>query len=136
MGMAVRISRALRDDLLARAAASPRAEICGILLGTGDAIEGAVAARNVADDPGTRFEIDPAALFAAHRAARAGGPMVIGHYHSHPNGRAEPSACDAEAASGLPPQLWLILADGRALLWRSGVADGLHGAFAAVDLVA
>ena len=47
----------------------------------------------------TGFAAAPAALFAALRAARAGGPAVIGHYHSHPSGQATPSATDADAAA-------------------------------------
>lgn len=132
--MEMRISRALLERLLADAAASPAAEICGLLFGSPDEIAEASAAKNVADDPAKRFEIDPAALFVAHRAARNGGRPIIGHYHSHPNGRAEPSVCDAEMA--VDGQIWLILADGGATLWRSGAPNGLHGVFERVDLVA
>lgn len=134
--MIVRISRGLLDRLLAEAAASPDEEICGLLLGSEHAIDAVIAAPNVADDPAGAFEINPKILFDAHRAARGGGPQVIGHYHSHPNGLATPSPRDAEAAAGTGAALWLILAGGGATLWRSGAADGLHGCFAAVDLVA
>lgn len=119
-------------DLLARltgeAAASPLREICGLLFGTTDRIEAAEAARNVAEDPATRFEIDPARLIAAHRAQRRGGPVLIGHYHSHPGGRAEPSPRDKAAAE--PGMLWLIVAAGTARPWRAGASD-----FEALDLI-
>jgi hypothetical protein len=52
--------------------AHPR-ECCGLLLGQGARIERAVPAANVHPDPERHFEIDPAALIAAHRAARAAG---------------------------------------------------------------
>ena len=109
----VSISSALLDELQAASAASPGAEICGLLYGRPDAIFMAEACANVAPRPDRAFELDPAALIAAHRRARAGGPAIIGHYHSHPSGRAEPSAIDAEAA---PPDgaLWLILTAGEA----------------------
>ena len=101
------ISRVALDAIRAEAVASPAVEVCGLLLGAGLRVERVVACRNVADDPTTGFEIDPQALIAAHKAARGGGPAVIGHYHSHPNGKAEPSARDAAAAWG--GQVWVIV---------------------------
>ena len=113
------ISSALIAALLAEAVAAPDREICGLLFGKLDHILGAEPARNVADDTTTRFEVDPAALLRAYKAARGGGPCLIGHYHSHPSGSAEPSACDLAAAE--PGKLWLILANGAARLWLAGI---------------
>jgi proteasome lid subunit RPN8/RPN11 len=126
--MTPRISTDLRRRLVAAAAASPGAEICGLLLGRDGAVAEARACRNVAADPATRFEIDPAALFAAHRAARAGGPAILGCYHSHPSGRAVPSACDAAAAE---PNgwLWLIVAGEEVRGWRAVIAGAIWGRF-------
>jgi proteasome lid subunit RPN8/RPN11 len=45
-----------------------------------------------------RFEIEPGAHFAALKAARTRGHDLIGCYHSHPQGRAEPSQADARGA--------------------------------------
>lgn len=101
--------------------AHPR-ECCGLLLGQGARIERAVPAANVHPDPERHFEIDPAALIAAHRAARAGGPQVVGYYHSHPNGRAEPSVEDIAMAERAG-RFWAIVAAGNVLLWCDGV-DG------------
>tara|TARA_R110000782_G_scaffold268047_1_gene364017 strand:- start:23680 stop:24093 length:414 start_codon:yes stop_codon:yes gene_type:complete len=126
--MVFRISRALLAQIIYQAAKSSHAEICGLLLGAGDEVREIRPAANVALDPASRFEIDPATLIAAHRAARNGGMAVLGHYHSHPNGVIEPSPCDADMA--LPDgALWLICApDGRYALWRAG-DTGLHGRF-------
>jgi proteasome lid subunit RPN8/RPN11 len=136
MGMGMRTSRALIDELVARAAASPDREICGLLLGTETEILGSVPTRNMSANPEKAFEIDPQALFDQARGERAGGMAMIGHYHSHPNGRAEPSRCDAAAAVGTPSKLWLILAGGSVTLWRStGSAEPDRG-FERVDLVA
>jgi proteasome lid subunit RPN8/RPN11 len=66
------------------------AEACGLLLGQEGHIMEARACANVAPDPLRHFEIDPAALIAAHRASRAGGLAVLGYFHSHPNGLARP----------------------------------------------
>jgi proteasome lid subunit RPN8/RPN11 len=102
--------------------AHPR-ECCGLLLGRGARIKRAVPAANVHPDPQRHFEIDPAALIAAHRAARSGGPQVLGYYHSHPNGRAEPSATDRAMASG-DGLIWAIVAGGVVTLWRDQNGTG------------
>ena len=115
--MRLKISSTLLVPLLAESAASAN-EICGLLFGTSEAILHTAQCRNVAADPATMFEIDPALLIAAHKAARAGGPALIGHYHSHPSGDAVPSARDAEAAMG-DGTLWLILSKTEARLWRT-----------------
>lgn len=115
--MVLTISRAAIDEILAAAAASPGAEICGLLLGRGDVVMEVRPCANVAADPQDSFEIDPAALIAAHRAARSGGPAPIGHYHSHPRGPAAPSARDAAMAE--PGSYWLIAGDGDVRGWRA-----------------
>jgi proteasome lid subunit RPN8/RPN11 len=111
------IARRLLAQILADVAAAPDREVCGLLLGDVEAITGVQPAANVADDPARSFEVDPRVLFAALRAERAGGAKVIGHYHSHPNGIATPSAHDAEAAE--PGWLWMIVAGGEATLWMA-----------------
>jgi proteasome lid subunit RPN8/RPN11 len=109
--------------LLAEAALAAPRECCGLLLGRDGAVESAQPAANVAGDPLTRFEIDPAALFAAHRAARAGGPDLVGYYHSHPAGHPLPSATDCAHASG-DGRVWAIVAGGDVRFYRDG-PDGL-----------
>ncbi|MFM5885339.1 MAG: M67 family metallopeptidase, partial [Novosphingobium sp.] len=77
----------------------------------------AVPAANVHPDPARHFEIDPAALIAAHKAERGGGPQLLGYYHSHPNGRADPSPSDRAQAAG-DGRLWAIIANDAVLVWR------------------
>ncbi|MGB7405570.1 MAG: M67 family metallopeptidase [Pacificimonas sp.] len=108
-------------------------ECCGLLLGEGGVVTDARPTSNVADDPSRRFEIDPAALFAAHRAARDGGPKVLGHYHSHPTGSPAPSANDAVRAQA-DGAIWIIVANGNLLAWRAGDA-GLHDRFRPMDII-
>jgi proteasome lid subunit RPN8/RPN11 len=86
---------------------APR-ECCGLLLGRGDEIVEAVPARNVADDPATRFLIDPADHFAALRTARARRLDVVGFYHSHPASPPEPSPRDV-AEFSYPDHLYAIV---------------------------
>lgn len=132
--MAVTIASGLADRMRALAAASPDAEICGLLLGRDPGrIEAIRPAANVAATPGTRFEIDPAVLFAALREERGGGQRLLGHYHSHPSGRAEPSPRDAAAADG-SGALWLIVAGDAIGAWRAVSGGAVHGAFVEVAL--
>lgn len=119
--------------ILRAAAASPDREVCGLLLAHHGAALEAMPCANVAADPAQRFEIDPAALIAAHRVARGGGPAVVGHYHSHPSGSPVPSPRDA-ADAGQDGVLWLIVADGAARLWRSVAGGAVEGRFDPVAL--
>lgn len=96
--------------------AHPR-ECCGLLLGKDRRVAMARPAANVHPEPERHFEIDPKALIAAHRAQRAGGLEVLGYYHSHPNGRAEPSPEDRMQASG-DGRVWAIIAGGEVTWWR------------------
>lgn len=131
--MRIEISRSLLDRIVAQAAAD-RGEICGILFGEEASITGAVPAANVAANRTRHFEIDPATLIAAHRAARSGGPRIVGHYHSHPGGAATPSATDA--ASAQPDGNWWLIVAGRdARLWIARAAPEGGVAFTEAQLV-
>ncbi|HVI98558.1 MAG TPA: M67 family metallopeptidase [Sphingomonas sp.] len=120
--MKARISRPVLQRIIADAAAFPGEEICGLLFGAPQCIDAAKPCANVAADRSDSFEIDPAALLAAHKAARAGGPRVVGHYHSHPNGLPRPSPRDVLAAAP-DGAYWLIVGGGEARLWRARI-DG------------
>jgi proteasome lid subunit RPN8/RPN11 len=124
MGMDIEVTSAVIATLVAEAARIAPAECCGLLLGRGIRIFAVRPAANVADEPLTRFEIDPAALISAHREARAGGAELIGYYHSHPTGHPRPSATDCEHASG-DERPWAIIAAGQVAFWRDG-KDGFE----------
>lgn len=103
-------------------AAWPR-EACALLVGdAGLRVSEIVPAANVSTDPEREFELDPAVHIATLRKLRESGGTnsIIGHWHSHPNGRDEPSAKDAAMVSD-PGLVWLITAvhDGRALPVRA-----------------
>lgn len=134
--MNVRITSDLLATLHSQAAEALPEEACGLLLGHAGMINALRPARNVADDPRRRFEIDPALLLATHREARGLGLEVLGHYHSHPNGRAEPSRRDAARALD-NGQLWVIVTADAVTAWRAvaeGTPGALHGRFLFVDL--
>lgn len=132
MGRTVQISSSLHERIVSETSGSTD-EICGLLLGNDKEIVATRSCRNVHPEPAARFELDPAALFAAMRAARSGGPAVIGHYHSHPSGIARPSRIDAQMAAP-DGALWLIAAGTEITAWEA-VRDGLvHGRFDPVAL--
>lgn len=120
--MEVRLAPGLEAALLAEAARAHPEECCGLLLGdegAGGSIAAILPAANVAPDPKRHFEIDPAALIAAARHARQGGPAVLGYYHSHPSGNPAPSRSD-RAMAAHDGRIWAIVAGGRLKFWRDG----------------
>ena len=104
-------------------AALPR-ECCGLLEGRREDkrfhILALHAVKNLAARP-DRFEMDPHGQIVVQKAARAAGNRIIGCYHSHPNGQAEPSARDLQGA-GEEDFLWLVAAGERlaAFVYRRG----------------
>lgn len=127
MGMRPTFTSETIRSLLREAAASAH-EVCGLLRGRDDRIERAEPARNLAGDPARHFEIDPAILLKAYRDARTGGPAVLGCYHSHPGGNADPSVTDAAQAAA-DGRLWMIVGGGTARLWRAVANGERHGRF-------
>jgi proteasome lid subunit RPN8/RPN11 len=116
MGMSIEVTSGVLATLLKEAAKAAPNECCGLLLGSGARIVEVRPAANIHPDPRVRFEIDPAALIAAHRAARAGGREVLGYYHSHPAGHPVPSATDCEHSCG-DRRAWVIIGGGEVQFW-------------------
>jgi proteasome lid subunit RPN8/RPN11 len=106
----VALPQDLRAQILREARAAEMRECCGLLEGSRQDGVFRIAAlhrvRNLSPDA-ERFEMEPQDQFAAHRAARANGAAIIGCYHSHPNGRAQPSPAD-QAGAEEEDFLWLI----------------------------
>jgi proteasome lid subunit RPN8/RPN11 len=131
--MTLEIATGMAQAIRAAAAASPDREICGLLLGEGTRVTALLPTTNVAADPATTFEIDPRALLTAYRAARAGGPAVLGHYHSHPRGPVRPSGADAAASHG-DGALWIIANGDTIGCWRAEPVGPVAGRFVPVAL--
>ena len=132
--MDLRISRTQREQLLAWANHMKPDECCGLLLGGGGIVEQLLLTANTASDKTREFEIDPAALINAEKVARSGGPLIIGYFHSHPNGSVEPSPCDARMAA-VDGRRWIIIAGDSITCWRPITLDGDDVGFAQEDLV-
>jgi desampylase len=125
-GMGLKLSRQQRQLLLDWADEAGQLECCGLLLGKDNVVVRVERTANVAADPLRSFEIDPAALIAAEKQGRQGGPAIMGYFHSHPNGRAKPSSDDADSAS-TDGRYWLIIANGEITSWLPLADDAAKG---------
>ena len=93
----------MRGDVLleirgACARQCPAAECCGLLAGRDGVITDVFPAVNVAPDPAKGYEIAPKEIVDMMREFRERKLEFLGIYHSHPNGKNEPSARDIELA--------------------------------------
>jgi desampylase len=135
--MALIISSELSAILLSEAQKAHPAECCGLLIGQGDKLTRIVPAANISETPHTHFEIDPAVLIAAEKAVRAGqgsGEAVLGYYHSHPNGKTEPSQTDAAMAAP-DGRYWVIIAAGQLAAFKTSENGALWERFDAVEVL-
>ncbi len=80
--------------MLAHARREPSAECCGLLAGRDGEITRIFPATNAAENRAASYEIAPQEIFERIREMRAEGIEMLGIYHSHPNGRNEPSPRD------------------------------------------
>jgi desampylase len=119
---------ALRAQIEGEARAACPHECCGLIEGArdGDAVRTIALhpARNLSLDA-DRFDIDHADHARAQRMARENGHVLIGCYHSHPDGSPQISKRDQEGAMD-DGFVWLICAvsddDAQigAFVWESG----------------
>lgn len=113
------IPESVSDEILSHAREGAPREVCGILAGTrsesGETTERRVETRlpaeNVAEMPRTRYEIDPQEQLELMERIEAEGREIVGFYHSHPRGPAEPSATDAAQATW-PDRSYVIVSLG------------------------
>jgi len=98
MNSSIRVPKAIVDEMIAQAQREPDRECCGLLAGRDGIITRVFPATNAAENPATSYEIAPKEIFERMRAMRAAGMEMLGIYHSHPNGKNEPSPRDVERA--------------------------------------
>ena len=87
-------------------------ECCGLLVGTREGddlhVDQIVESANLSARPHNSFEIDMKLRLKLQKELRGTGREIVGHYHSHPDGPAEPSSRDREQAWE-PELAWMIL---------------------------
>ena len=96
--LGIHLRRELFEQMLALAESTPRLECCGLLAGREGAITHVFPAVNVAPDPAKGYEMAPKEIVGMMREFRAQQLEFLGIYHSHPNGKNEPSPRDIELA--------------------------------------
>jgi len=94
----VQVPLHILNAMITHARSEPRAECCGLLAGRGGSITRIFPAVNAAANPATSYEIAPKEIFERMREMRGEGMEMLGIYHSHPNGKNEPSPRDIEQA--------------------------------------
>jgi len=115
----------LRDKIRRHVVESYPHEACGLLIGQGGQVTTVIPSPNLSDSPEKNFEIDPALIIQHQKKGRAGNDDIIGHYHSHPDGKAQPSARD-QAQNYDTSLIWLIVS-----VTAGGIQD--MNAFASKD---
>jgi proteasome lid subunit RPN8/RPN11 len=95
---AVRIQREPLRQMMVHAGQQPGLECCGLLAGRDGIITHAFPAKNVSADPAKNYELAPKETVRIMRQMRAQGLEFLGIYHSHPQGKNEPSPRDIELA--------------------------------------
>lgn len=101
-----RIPAVVRDAMLSHSLAELPNECCGLLLGRTQ-IERAVRMRSIPPAPDAYF-MDPEQQIEVFTAMQAAGEQLLGIYHSHPRGPAEPSGIDLQLAFH-PDALYVII---------------------------
>ncbi|MHB8534334.1 MAG: M67 family metallopeptidase [Sulfuricaulis sp.] len=108
---AVRLPRAIVNQLLQFAQKSPHEEICGLISRDRDGFKKCYPVANTAGDRKRFFTLDPRAQVAALRTMRERGEALAAIYHSHPDAPPLPSLTDVEQHE-YPEVLYLIISLG------------------------
>ncbi len=98
MNLRIQVLRDVCANLLEHARQAPAHECCGLLAGRDGVITHAFSAVNMAADPAKGYEIAPKEIVGMMREFRKRKLEFLGIYHSHPNGKNEPSARDIDLA--------------------------------------
>jgi proteasome lid subunit RPN8/RPN11 len=110
---ALYVGKSHSADIIAAARTSFPRECCGLLEGIahddGWRLTAVHESRNIAEQPEQHFLIEPQMHIDLLRRLRGTERTVIGCFHSHPRGRAEPSSTDLLSAVE-QDFLWLIAA--------------------------
>lgn len=106
--IAVKMPRALVNELLHQAQLGADCEICGLIGARDGVAQHCYPVPNIAVEPQQRFIMDPKTQIDALRQIRARGETLFAIYHSHPTAPAAPSMMDRKEA-GYPEALYLII---------------------------
>ena len=134
--MILQIDAHLTKQMVDAAETAFPAEACGLVIGRGRGqlvrVTRVVPAGNLLATSGDRFELDPAVRIAVEKDLRDSGTKdrIVGHYHSHTDGTADPSATD-RAMAHEADLAWVIVGvlDGQAIQTLAHRLDEKRGQF-------
>ena len=104
----IEIPEDLLEAVIAHARRDAPNEVCGWLAGEGNEVKSVYPVPNAAEDPRTRFRMDPEVQLSTMREVDELGLELTGTYHSHPCTSPFPSARDRELAA-YPKAVHLIV---------------------------
>jgi len=104
----IKLPRTLANELLHQAQLGDKNEICGLVAAKNGHAQHCYPIPNTAEQPQTRYIMDPASQINALRHIRENNEVLFAIYHSHPSSPAEPSVTDIAEAS-YPEALYLII---------------------------
>jgi [CysO sulfur-carrier protein]-S-L-cysteine hydrolase len=104
----IQIPRKLANQLLHQAQLTPDQEVCGLVGSKNQIPSTCYPISNIAEQPQTRFELDPKQQISALSMMRDQHEQLFAIYHSHPSAPATPSALDL-AQAAYPDALYLII---------------------------
>ena len=123
-GPLLELTEDVRGAILDHARAGRPEEVCGVLGGRHgeehSVVTSVEAAENVAPAPRREYEIAPTEVFESIERIEDDGDDVVGFYHSHPRGPAEPSATDRRQAAwpGYSYVIAVLASDPTIRSWR------------------
>jgi proteasome lid subunit RPN8/RPN11 len=85
------------EEMRRQVTADAPLESCGLLAGSGDAVQQVISVPNVLNSP-TRYRFAPEAQLAAFEQIENSGLEILAIYHSHPKGPPIPSPTDIAEA--------------------------------------
>lgn len=104
---AIRVSRAVIDEIVAHSREDAPNECCGLLGGAGGLIDTVHRARNAEESP-LRYSVHPTDQLRIMERIEEAGEELLGIYHSHTKSEAYPSETDINLAELWPDPLYLI----------------------------
>jgi len=102
------LPRAVVNRILTQAQRQPETETCGLLGARNEEAIHYYPVRNIADDPATRFEMDPRQQIGVMKTLREQNEQLLAIVHSHPHSPPIPSTADM-AEYGYPDAYYLIV---------------------------
>jgi proteasome lid subunit RPN8/RPN11 len=119
--MRLAIPQRMADDLLALAERESPREVVGILAARLDDLERVTTMAplpNHSPTPTEAFFVEPWKQYQVEVELAAKGYKVVGYYHSHPKGGADPSGPDADRLKSDCVMVIISLAEQRMRAWK------------------